>query len=306
MFRALQASKVGPEATTVPFRSVAFGLGAPGTRLHNRYELIAYLGEGAMAVVWRARDLTAHEDVAVKIPRSDDAISQLRMQREGELAALIDSPYVVAVRRTHASADGDPGCMVTECVDGQTLDAYLRSESVERPRLLTIAYELGLALAAAHDKSIVHRDLKPNNIVLAPDCIRVLDFGVARSLLETSPTEVALCTATGTLLGTPGYMAPEQFESARGVDERADLWAVGVILFRMFTGSMPFPVRSYSAVVSAGFDHRPLAAKLASSAAPAAVQQLCLQLLQRERAARPRSARVVAECLRSACDELRI
>jgi eukaryotic-like serine/threonine-protein kinase len=279
----------------VPFRSVAFGLGAPGTRLHNRYELNAYLGEGAMAVVWRARDLTAAEDVALKIPRSDDAISQFRLQREGELAALIHSPYVVAVRRTHAAAGSDPGCIVTECVAGETLDAYLRSERVDGPRLLSIAYELALALAAAHDKSIVHRDLKPNNIVLAPDCIRVLDFGVARSLIETTPNEVALRTATGTLLGTPGYMAPEQFESARAVDERADLWALGVILFRMFTGCMPFPVRSYSAVVSGGYDIRPLAAKLAKSPAPVAVQQLCLQLLQRDRAARPRSASAVAE-----------
>lgn len=279
-----------PHVRAVPFREMGFGLGAPGVLLHRRYRLGKRLGEGAMAVVWQAHDLEANEKVAVKVPRGEDETSKRRMAREAALAQQICSPHVVNVRRFHEANDLDPPCIASEMLVGETLQARLETGDMKPTTAMTVAREVALALTAAHAVGVVHRDLKPHNIMLTERGACVLDFGVARSFLDTSTGDPALRTASGTVLGTPGYMAPEQWGTPRDVDGRADLWALGIILYRMLVGRMPFEGRSHGRMIHATYNQEPLIEGFRASGIDPSTQAACLWLLQRDREARPLSA----------------
>ncbi len=224
--------------------STGFRLGA--------YEILAKLGEGGMGEVYRARDTRLKRDVAIKVlpdafARDPDRLS--RFEREAEVLATLNHPNVAAIYgfEEGASVNG----LVLELVEGATLADRIAGHPMAVDEALAIARQVADALEAAHGKGVVHRDLKPANIKMTPGGqVKVLDFGLAKAMesatsasasASISPTMVTPATQAGIILGTAAYMSPEQ---ARGkaVDQRADIWAFGCVLFEMLTGRSPFGV----------------------------------------------------------------
>jgi Tol biopolymer transport system component/predicted Ser/Thr protein kinase len=210
----------------------------PGTRL-GPYEILAPIGAGGMGEVYRARDTKLDRDVAIKVlptALAQDPERLARFEREAKVLASLNHPNIAQIYGVEDRA------LIMELVAGETLQGPLPLETA-----LNYTRQIGDALEAAHDKGIIHRDLKPANIMITPaGVVKVLDFGLAAvgqssdpSNPANSPTLTISPTRAGMILGTAGYMSPEQ---ARGtaVDKRADIWAFGVVLFEMLTGKRLF------------------------------------------------------------------
>src|SRR5579863_4888414 len=201
---------------------------SPGDRL-GPYEIVADLGKGGMGEVWRARDPRLGRDVAIKVSAQQFTD---RFEREARSIAALNHPNICTLY------DVGPNYLVMELIEGPTLAERIKEGPIPLEEALGYAKQIGDALEAAHEKGIVHRDLKPANIKIRPDgSVKVLDFGLAKSperaeVTEDSPT---MMSVPGMILGTAGYMSPEQ---ARGkeVDKRADIWAYGVVLYEVVIG----------------------------------------------------------------------
>ena len=214
-----------------------------GTRF-GPYEVTALLGVGGMGEVFLATDTNLKRDVAIKaLPATfaADADRVARLQREAELLAALNHPNIAQIYGLERS--GGTVALVMELVDGPTLAERIAQAPLPLDEGLPIALQIASALEAAHARGIVHRDLKPANVKLAADgSVKVLDFGIAKMLgpmtggLTTVPG--ASVTQSGMVLGSPGYMSPEQ-AAGRPVDERADIWAFGCVLYEMLTGQRP-------------------------------------------------------------------
>jgi serine/threonine protein kinase/tetratricopeptide (TPR) repeat protein len=207
------------------------------------YLIVRQLGAGGMGVVWLAEDTRLQRKVALKTVKGADADTtdgRQRLMREARAAATLNHPNIATV---HDVVDIDGQVVVVfEYVEGDTLAARLQRGPLSVSEAVEVTWQLADALAAAHAQGIIHRDLKPSNVVLNPDGrAKVLDFGIARMVPAGADMSVsAPGTIGGGLVGTPGYAAPEQYLS-RNVDGRADLYALGVMLFEMITGRRPFP-----------------------------------------------------------------
>jgi Tol biopolymer transport system component/predicted Ser/Thr protein kinase len=207
---------------------------AIGTKL-GPYEIVSLIGKGGMGEVWRARDPRLGRDVAIKI--SDRQFTD-RFEREARAIAALNHRNICTLY------DVGPNYLVMEFIEGPTLADRIRQGPLPLEEALAIASQIADALEAAHEKPIVHRDLKPANVKIRPDgSVKVLDFGLARLAEEVevtsdSPTMLP-GTQVGAILGTAGYMSPEQ---ARGkpADKRADIWAFGVVLWEMIAGQRLF------------------------------------------------------------------
>jgi Tol biopolymer transport system component len=222
-----------------------------GTRI-GPYEVRSALGEGAMGVVFRAHDTKLQRDVALKVLPDHFAADPERLsrfQREGQLLASLNHPNIAQIYGLEQS--GDSGCIVMELVEGETLDQRIKRGPVPFEEAMHIAKQIADALEAAHERGVIHRDLKPANIKVTPDgTVKVLDFGLAKGLagensqIDASSAPTISATAdsgsmAGTILGSPGYMAPEQARG-RPVDKRADIWAFGCVLYELLTGTRAF------------------------------------------------------------------
>jgi eukaryotic-like serine/threonine-protein kinase len=216
-----------------------------GTVIAERYVLTNRIGAGGMGAVWRATHITLGHDVAIKFLKmsenSDGA--RARFEREAKLAARLGeaSRHIARVIDYGVHREALP-YLVMELLQGETLGARARRERT-LPLDLTakLTVQLCRALQVAHAAGVIHRDLKPSNIFLASTefddvIVKLLDFGVAKSTQETDEDET---TCAGTLIGTPGYMSPEQILCKR-LDARTDLWAVGAVVYRLATGRSPF------------------------------------------------------------------
>jgi Tol biopolymer transport system component len=207
----------------------------PGTRI-GAYEVVAALGAGGMGEVYRARDTRLGRDVALKIlPRqlSSDPASLDRFEREARQVAALNHPNIVAIFDT--GRENDIAYIVTELVDGTTL----RAMRVTVRKAAEIGAQVADALAAAHRAGVTHRDVKPDNVMVARDGrVKLLDFGIAKAADQPDGLTVSQ-TAIGSTLGTPGYMAPEQIR-AGVVDQRTDIFALGVLLYEMLAATPPF------------------------------------------------------------------
>ncbi len=232
----------------------------PGRQLLH-YTLTEKLGEGGMGVVWRATDSTLDRDVAIKVlpaSFSEDPDRLVRFEREAKSLAALNHPNIAAIHSVH-EADG-VRFLAMELVPGEDLAERIGRGALPVDESIEIATQIASALEAAHAAGIVHRDLKPANVKLTPEGrVKVLDFGLAKAWAtdpatggsdpSLSPTITSAGTMAGVILGTAAYMAPEQ---ARGrvVDQRADLWALGVILFEMLTGRGLFRGEDVSEVLA--------------------------------------------------------
>ncbi|AGP34064.1 serine/threonine-protein kinase [Sorangium cellulosum] len=218
-----------------------------GKVVAGHFRIVRLIGRGGMGEVYAARNLGTGRDVALKVVRGvADAAQTRRFLREARAAAAIQHPNVIEVLDVFEDDDHTP-VMVMELLRGEPLSALRRRRGAlhlhEAARLLS---PVAAALRAAHDKGIVHRDLKPDNIFLsepqAGGCVpKVLDFGIAKVLDPTSISAEThgANTSTGSILGTPHYMSFEQAMSEKDIDHRADIWAMGVILFEALTGRRP-------------------------------------------------------------------
>jgi eukaryotic-like serine/threonine-protein kinase len=223
----------------------------PGARL-GPYEIKSTLGAGGMGQVYCARDTRLNRDVAIKVLPdlfAADPERLARFEREAQILASLNHAHIAQIYGFEDSTalGGGRGmlpALVMELVDGPTLADRIRQGRIPLDEALPIGRQIAEALEAAHARGIIHRDLKPANVKLtAAGAVKVLDFGLAKALNplaeNLSPDLVHPATISGVVLGTAAYMAPEQ---ARGlpVDERADIWALGVVLYEMLTGRLPF------------------------------------------------------------------
>jgi Tol biopolymer transport system component len=267
-----------------------------GTHL-GPYEITAKLGEGGMGEVYRATDSKLRRQVAIKVlPAALTAHREhlTRFEREAQMLAQLHHPNIASIFGVEDS--GATRALVMELVEGPTLAERLERGPFAVGDALAVALQIAHALEAAHEKGIVHRDLKPQNIKAPPEGrVKVLDFGLAKALqpapgspraaeVANSPTLPLGATREGTLLGTAGYMAPEQ---ARGtaVDARADLWALGVILFEMLTGERLFAEASMVETLSAVM-RKPIDLGRLPAGTPPRLRELLGRLLERQPADR--------------------
>jgi Tol biopolymer transport system component len=218
---------------------------AAGDRL-GTYEILSLLGAGGMGEVYRARDAKLGRDVAVKVlaPRfASDAAAVARFEREARAVAALSHPNILAIH--DFGGDGDTVYAVTELLEGETLRSRLGGAPLPARRAVDVALQTARGLAAAHDKGIVHRDLKPENLFLTEDGrVKILDFGLAKLLPTETPTgdtraPTIEATEPGVVLGTLGYMAPEQVRG-KPADHRTDIFAFGAILYEMLSGRRAF------------------------------------------------------------------
>jgi eukaryotic-like serine/threonine-protein kinase len=223
--------------------SMADALLEPGRILAGKYRLGERLGEGGMGAVYRAEHLVLQAPVAIKvIERELEEGTRARFIREAQAAAALRSPHVVQI--LDYGAEDDFPFMVMELLEGETLAQRIkrRHGRLSPQETAWILTHVGRAVAKAHELGIVHRDLKPDNVFLVhneeDEIAKVLDFGVAK--IEATSLSGDSHTQTGSLLGTPYYMSPEQAQGNKAIDYRSDLWALGVIAFECLTGRRPF------------------------------------------------------------------
>ncbi len=211
-----------------------------GTVLSGRYRLEAKLGSGGMSTVYLARDTTLDRPVAVKVlhgEMSEQADQLARFRQEARAVAKLSHPNVVSV--IDAGEDGGFPYIVFEYVEGETLKARInRLGPLDVQEALAYAIEIGRGLTVAHARNMVHRDIKPQNVLIDSEGrAKLTDFGISRQLEQDG------MTATGRVLGTTDYVAPEQ-AMGHGTDQRSDVYSLGVVLFEMLTGSVPFEADS--------------------------------------------------------------
>ena len=232
---------------------------ATGTVL-GRYTIESPLGAGGMGEVYRARDGRLSRDVAVKVLSADlasDPERQERFEREARAVAALEHPHICGIYDV-GEFDG-MRYLVMPLLEGETLAARLEQRPLSIMEAVRIAREIADALDKAHRQGIVHRDLKPANVMLTKTGVKLLDFGLAKLRGNSSPVTLsthtqtettAIGTAQGAILGTLHYMAPEQVEG-KEADHRADIWALGVVLYEMVTGARPFQGGTPASVVGA-------------------------------------------------------
>lgn len=276
----------------------------PGTRL-GPYEVSSLLGTGGMGEVYRARDSRLSRDVAVKVlspQRADRPEALARFQQEARLVATVSHPNILAL--FDIGEESGVFYAVTELLEGMTLQHELGVRPLPMSKALDYGIQIAAGLAAAHDKGIIHRDLKPGNIFITSDGrVKILDFGLARwNALDEGKQDLSTLdqnTKPGTVLGTVGYMSPEQ---ARGkhVDDRSDIFSLGAVLYEMITGRAPFVRETSADSLSAILHSEPdEPSRLRSEVSPS-LDRVVLRCLEKKPAERFQSARDLGFALETA------
>ncbi len=233
----------------------------PGKRL-GPYEIVALLGAGGMGEVYRARDSRLSRDVAIKVlPETfaEDAEALARFEREARAVAALSHPNILGI--FDIGKEGSAVFAVTELLEGRTLRDELDSAMSVR-KSTDYAIQIARGLAAAHEKGVVHRDLKPENVFVTRDGrVKILDFGLAKRLESASGSDSKIQTAShktepGTVMGTAGYMSPEQVRG-RAVDHRTDIFSFGAVLYEMLAGKSAFRRETASDTMAAILKEEP-------------------------------------------------
>jgi len=279
-----------------------------GMVLRGKYEILEKIGAGGMGVVYRVRHLHLEEDVAIKVVSSQLAEEQGfvdRFRTEAVITRKLRHPNAVRIDDFDTTEDGQP-FIVMEYVRGESLRKLLHNHGPLPPnRAAGIARQAALALGAAHELGIVHRDIKPENILLLPqadgsDLVKVLDFGIAK--VKEGSFDMGRGhepTRTGLVLGTPKYVSPEQVKGATAVDGRADLYALGVVLYEMLTGRVPFSSDAPFTVLLQHLESPPTPPHVLNRAISSAMSRLVLKALEKDPAQRFHSGQEMAAALMS-------
>jgi len=269
------------------------------------YEIVAPLGAGGMGEVYRARDTRLGRDVAVKVlPEHLSAEPEVRarFEREARTISSLNHPHICTL--FDIGHEGDSDYLVMELVEGETLADRLSKGALALDAVLRFGSEIADALDRAHRAGIVHRDLKPANVMLTKSGAKLMDFGLARAggaagsgggtsvtlaALSQSPTMSRPLTVAGTILGTFQYMSPEQFEGG-DADARADLWALGCVLYEMATGKRAFEAKSQASLITAIMSAEPAPISQVAPMSPPALDRLVRACLVKDSADRVQSA----------------
>ncbi|HEY3439097.1 MAG TPA: protein kinase [Paludibaculum sp.] len=265
------------------------------------YEILSPLGAGGMGEVYKARDTRLDRSVAIKVLPEHIAMREdlrARFEREARAVASLNHPNI-CVLHDIGTQDGG-GYMVMEHMEGETLAARIERGALPLDQALKLATQIADALDRAHRAGVTHRDVKPQNIMLTRDGAKVLDFGLAKSTSRPGPSDetlVKVLTSEGTVLGTPQYMAPEQFEG-READARSDIWAFGAVLYEIVTGRKAFQGKNYTSLVGAILAAEP-APMAVTPFTPAWLQRLVMRCLAKDPEDRWQSMRDVVLELRT-------
>jgi len=267
----------------------------------SHYRIVGKLGVGGMGVVYEADDTKLPRRVALKFLSQElvgDAEASRRLQREADTIALLNHPNICTI---YEIDEHDGGRFIAmERVNGQNLKLHMARTALSDQEIVDIARQVALALQAAHEKGIVHRDIKPGNIMVGTDgVVKVLDFGLARRFMMPETGEVTMYGSTipGRPLGTANYMAPERI--AQGpLDPRSDLFSLGVVIYEMATGRLPFAGASPFETVTNIFDKEPAPLLALSPRRPVAMARVVDRLLAKRAEDRYQSAAALIEDLR--------
>ncbi|MCC7536871.1 MAG: protein kinase [Deltaproteobacteria bacterium] len=263
-----------------------------GDVVAGRFELERLAGSGGMGDVWRARDVETHAVVALKVMHAGAADE--RFAREARLLSELDHPGIVRYA-SHGTLDGGGRYLAMEWLEGEDLETRLRREPLSIRECLLTMERVASALGAAHARGVVHRDVKPSNLFLPGgdlDRVKLLDFGVARARI----TGIA-STMSGAMIGTPAFMAPEQARGAPDVDARADVFALGCVLFECLVGRSPFAADHVLAVLSKIIlEEAPRVSEVRADV-PVALDDLVAKMLAKGREDRPSDGAAVAAAL---------
>jgi serine/threonine-protein kinase len=271
------------------------GLSIPAPPAVPGYEVLEVLGRGGMGVVYKARQLALDRLVALKVILAGPHASAedvARFRREAEAVARLQHPHIVQIHEVGEHA-GLPYFSLEYC-DGGSLAARAKGAPLPARQAAQLVETLARAMHAAHQRGIVHRDLKPANVLFTADGVaKVTDFGLAKRLDDTAPQ-----TATGAIVGTPSYMAPEQaWGKKQPVGPAADVYALGAVLYELLTGRPPFNAETPLDTVRQVMDEEPVSPRLVQPRTPRDLETICLKCLEKQPARRYASAEALADDL---------
>jgi len=251
----------------------------------SHYRITGKLGSGGMGIVYEAEDARLPRKVALKfLPEesADDPDAERRFQREADTIAQLNHPNICTIYEIDR-ADGR-AFIAMECVEGLNLKTYMARNQLSTGAIVEIALQIAAALGSAHAKGIVHRDIKPGNIVISSEGqVKVLDFGLARRFKTTDTDELGLegSTIPGRPMGTANYMAPERILQLP-LDPRSDLFSLGVVIFEMATGRLPFAGASPSETVANVLDKEPVPLTSLAPQHPKGLEDVVRRLLSKK------------------------
>ncbi|HEY7546889.1 MAG TPA: SUMF1/EgtB/PvdO family nonheme iron enzyme [Blastocatellia bacterium] len=275
-----------------------------GTSIGNRYRIDEKIGAGGMGTVYRARRLLIGDDVAIKVLHLEimsDPHAVERFRREAQAAARLKHPNAVMIYDFGVSEDG-LFYLVMELVEGQSLRQIIRERGPLSPQMATeIVSQVCVVLEESHRNNIIHRDLKPDNIIVSTTTegfrVKVLDFGIAK--LRDISTTSANITKSGAMMGTPHYMSPEQCMGEE-LDGRSDIYSLGIVLYEMLTGVVPFNSPVSSAVIVQHVTQEPPPLRSINVSVSPKVEAVVMSALEKQREARPQTATDLTEQLTAA------
>src|SRR5258708_3937186 len=231
-------------------------------RLISHYRVVRKIGAGGMGEVLLAQDTQLDRSVAIKLMSAElarDPTQRKRFQAEAKAASGLSHPNICVIHEVGETEDGRP-FLAMEYVEGRTLDAVMQQRRLKISEIISVGIQVADALDAAHARRIVHRDIKPGNIMLDQrGRVKVLDFGLAKRFTDDDTTATTASTALtqpGYLIGTPHYMSPEQ-ALGRRLDQRSDIFSVGVVLYELVTGQRPFPGKTTGETINSIVNHEP-------------------------------------------------